>query len=67
MVKTRVQQDGHATEAKGEVPFSELISLATGSEKCMLSAGWFFACLTGATLPTFIWLIGDVFDSFAPD
>lgn len=29
--------------------------------------GWFFACLTGATLPTFIWLVGDVFDSFKPD
>jgi len=28
MVKTRVQQDGHAAERKGEVPFKDLISLA---------------------------------------
>ena len=32
----------------------------------MLVIGWIAACLTGFILPCFIWLIGDVFDSFAP-
>ena len=29
--------------------------------------GWIAACLTGAILPCFIWLLGDVFDSFNPE
>mmetsp|Transcript_47760 Transcript_47760/g.63094 ORF Transcript_47760/g.63094 Transcript_47760/m.63094 type:complete len:114 (+) Transcript_47760:128-469(+) len=31
----------------------------------MLLTGWVFSALSGAILPTFIWLIGDVFDSYA--
>jgi ABC-type multidrug transport system fused ATPase/permease subunit len=41
-----------------------MTSLATGYEKCKLYFGWIFAVLTGAGLPLFIWLIGDVMDSF---
>ena len=52
--------------AREQVSFFKLISLATRREKCQLIVGWIFACLTGAILPCFIWLIGDVFDSFAP-
>ena len=29
--------------------------------------GWFFAFLTGSSLPYFIWTIGDVFNSFSPE
>lgn len=66
MVKTRVQQDGHAAGSKGEATLGELISAAGPGERCLLWAGWFFAGASGAILPSFIWLIGDVFDSFAP-
>ena len=33
----------------------------------MLRLGWFFAFLSGAILPVFIWLLGDIFDAFRPD
>lgn len=53
---------------KGDsVRFGKLISLADGSEKMKLYTGWFFAALTGATLPTFFFFIGPVFDSFGGD
>ena len=29
--------------------------------------GWVFTSFTGFLLPSFIWLFGDVFDSFDPD
>ena len=32
----------------------------------MLWTGWFFAAITGMILPSFFWMIGDVFDSFNP-
>ena len=67
MVENRIKQDGQTAGKDQTVPFGKLIALASGREKCMLFTGWFFASLTGAILPTFIWLIGDVFDSFAPD
>ena len=55
-------------EANREVvPFSKLTSLASKEEKCQLYIGWIFACLSGCILPSFIFLIGDVFDSFSPD
>ena len=45
----------------------KLWSVATGKEMCMLRIGWLFACLTGAILPTFIWMLGDIFDSYDPN
>ena len=33
----------------------------------MLRVGWIFACFTGAILPTFIWMLGDIFDSYDPN
>ena len=67
MVGNRIKQDGQKAGQDQAVPFGKLIELASKREKCMLCTGWFFACLTGVILPSFIWLIGDVFDSFAPD
>ena len=32
----------------------------------MLKIGWIFASITGAIVPSFIWMIGDVFDSYNP-
>ena len=37
---------------------------STGGEKCMLYSGWFFAALSGATLPVIFFWLGPVFDSF---
>ena len=33
----------------------------------MLRIGWIFACLTGAILPCFIWMLGDIFDAYDPN
>ena len=44
-----------------------MYSVASGKEMCMLRVGWVFACLTGAILPTFIWMLGDIFDSYDPN
>ena len=67
MVKARVEQDSQAATVNISVSFSKLISLATRREKFLLVTGWFFASLTGCMLPSFIWFIGDVFDTFSPD
>ena len=44
-----------------------MIQLASGEDKCLMYFGWLFAALSGAVLPTFIYMLGDVFDSFGPD
>ena len=63
-IDTKIEKDGQSTETAQTVSYSKLISLATGYEKCKMYFGWCFACLAGAVLPTFIWLLGDVMDSF---
>ena len=47
------------------VPFKKLyVDNSTGGEKCLLYSGWFFAALSGATLPVIFFWLGPVFDSF---
>ena len=66
-IETKVSHDGTNTEKSAQVSFSKLISLASGGEKLRLYFGWFFASITGATLPLFFYFIGPVFDSFGPE
>lgn len=47
------------------VPMSKLLSLAHPSEKRLLRIGWLCAFLVGCCLPAFLFMIGDVFDSFS--
>ena len=49
------------------IDLKKLISLGTRAERCTLYLGWFFSGLTGAVLPSFFFIIGDVFDSFGPE
>ena len=45
---------------------AKLISLGTKSERVSLYIGWVFAGMSGAVLPSFIFMLGPVFDSFGP-
>ena len=63
-IDTKVNQEGKNTAATQSVPYSKLMSLATPHEKRKMYCGWVFAALTGAVLPSFFFLIGDVMDSF---
>ena len=49
------------------VSMGKLISLGSTKEKWLLYLGWFFSFLTGAVLPAFIFLMGDVFDAHKPE
>lgn len=49
------------------VPISKLLSLASKEEKYWIYIGWVCSIITGAVLPVFIFLLGPIFDSFAPD
>ena len=49
---------------KQVVTMEKLLSLCHGSERCVLKIGWFFAFAVGCCLPTFLFLMGDVFDSY---
>ena len=63
-INTKIEKEGKATDTAQSVSYSKMISLGTTTEKCKMYFGWIFATLTGACLPVFIWLIGDVMDSF---
>ena len=46
------------------VPYSKLYTYASGSDKCLLIVGWIAAAITGLGMPSFVFLIGSVIDSF---
>jgi ATP-binding cassette subfamily B (MDR/TAP) protein 1 len=48
------------------VPYSKLYTFATRSDKLLLYIGWGSACITGCGMPSFVFLIGHVIDSFKP-
>ena len=49
------------------VPMSKLLSLATKGERCILYLAWSCSTITGLVLPSFIFLLGPVFDAFGPE
>ena len=69
-VDTLTKTFGAAAAGKGAiaqtVTIKKLLSLATPRERCQLYLGWIASCLTGAVLPSFIFMLGPVFDSFEP-
>lgn len=48
------------------VPYSKLYTFATSSDKVLMYVGWLSASLTGFGMPSFVFLIGEVIDSFKP-
>jgi len=48
------------------VSYSKLCSLESGGDKCKRITGWLAAIITGAALPSFVFLMGDLVDSFDP-
>ena len=65
-MKNRCDQDEQLVKKEEQIDFKRLWSVATGQEMCMLRIGWIFACLSGAILPVFIWMLGDIFDAYNP-
>lgn len=49
------------------VNYSKLYQFASGSDKLLMYIGWGCACVTGCGMPSFVFLIGNVIDSFKPD
>ena len=66
-IQSKMDLEGKDSKTGTSVPFSKLLTEATGAEKCKLYLGWTFAALTGAILPTFFFFIGPVFDSFTEE
>jgi hypothetical protein len=48
------------------VGYFKLASLASGSDKLLMWIGWGSASVTGFGMPSFVFLIGDIIDSFKP-
>ena len=48
------------------VKYSKLYSLATRGEMCFMYIGWLTASLAGLGMPSFVFLIGSIVDSFNP-
>ena len=48
------------------VPYSKLYCLADKSDMLLMYIGWFSAMVTGCGMPSFVFLIGNVIDSFKP-
>ena len=48
------------------MPFSKLMQFASSGDKCYYYIGMIFACATGAVLPSFVFLFGDLIDGFNP-
>lgn len=54
------------TELGPTVPYSKLYQFASTSDKFLMYTGWFAAMVTGCGMPSFVFLIGNVIDSFKP-
>jgi hypothetical protein len=48
------------------VSYFKLVSLASSSEKLLMWLGWTAAFITGIGLHSYVFLVGDIFDSFKP-
>ena len=60
------REGGKNTGTGPTVPYFKLISLANKTDKIFLYIGWIAACITGLGLPSFVFLIGNVINSFDP-
>ena len=48
------------------VPYSKLYTFASPADKMLMYIGWGAAMVTGCGMPSFVFLIGNVIDSFKP-
>ena len=48
------------------VPYSKLYSLASPSDRVLMVIGWISSSIAGLGMPSFVFLIGNVIDSFDP-
>lgn len=48
------------------VPYSKLYSLASKQDRLLMYLGWICAGICGFGMPSFVFLIGNVIDSFTP-
>ena len=66
-VDTMIQRDMSAeNKLEPMVGYFKLCSLASGSDKVLMWTGWVSALITGCGMPSFVFLIGDIIDSFKP-
>lgn len=65
-IDQQISLKGQSTSPKEVVTYGKLMSLATPAEKTMMVFGHIFSAITGASLPVFSFLMGNVFDSFGP-
>jgi len=66
-VESLMVAEGDDEQSLGvSVPYSKLYSLASSTDKCLMYLGWVAAAFTGLGLPSFLFLFGDVLDSFGP-
>ena len=48
------------------ISYSYLYKFADTSDKLLMGFGWGAACVTGCGMPSFVFLIGNIIDSFKP-
>lgn len=66
-VDSMIQRDMSGNKQLGPmVPYSKLYTFASGSDKLLMWTGWISAMITGCGMPSFVFLIGNVIDSFKP-
>ena len=60
-----ITRDKSGTNIIGpSVPYSKLYCLASRSDKVLMYIGWFTSMVNGLGLPSFVFLIGNIIDSF---
>ena len=65
-LEAATQKVGALDKEEKAVGFFKMISLASGGDKCLMIIGWIFSMITGAALPSFVLLFGEVIDTFDP-
>jgi ABC-type multidrug transport system fused ATPase/permease subunit len=64
-VDSMINRERSGTNALGpSVPYSKLYSLASSSDKTLMIIGWIAAGIAGFGMPSFVFIIGNVIDSF---
>jgi len=48
------------------VPYSKLYSLESGTDKCYRFLGWGASIIAGLAMPSFVYFMGDIVDTFDP-
>lgn len=67
-VDTMISRDKSGTNTLGPtVPYSKLYGLASPADKTLMYIGWLSSSITGLGMPSFVFLIGNVIDSFNPN